>query len=382
MQTLFSTPVYQSAWKALQLVDVLALAKQVQQIPAPTFAEAQRAEWVRAQFAKIGLFHIRQDETDSVIGFSTSQIRTPLLLLSAHVDTVFARETDLTLREDGNRWVGAGIGDNSLGVAGLLALAQLLLPLQANFPGTIAFVANACEEGLGNLQGMRAVLAGLPQKPDACVVIEGALYGSIIHKGTGVHRYRISVQTAGGHAWSDYGKPSAIHELTHLAGKILQLHVPTRPRSSLNIGKISGGTGINVIAQSASLELDLRSEDLKVLQKLNQMVLGLVEKAQQPQVKVLAQEIGKRPAGGIAPTDWLVALARKCLIASGCSRPLLTTGSTDANLPLSMGIPTVCVGITTGDNAHRLDEYIDVAPIRAGMQQLLLLILATQLQMR
>ncbi|HUN22709.1 MAG TPA: M20/M25/M40 family metallo-hydrolase [Anaerolineales bacterium] len=196
MQSVFSTSVYQSAWKTLQVLDVLEMAKQVQQIPAPTFAEAQRAEWVQAQFTQIGLFHVRQDETHSVLGYSTSQIQTPLLMISAHLDTVFAKETDLTLREEGRRWVGAGIGDNSLGVAGLLALAQVLLPLQARFPGTIAFVANSCEEGLGNLQGMRTVMANLPQKPDACIVIEGALYGSIIYKGTGVQRYRISVQVA------------------------------------------------------------------------------------------------------------------------------------------------------------------------------------------
>ncbi|HUN22710.1 MAG TPA: peptidase dimerization domain-containing protein [Anaerolineales bacterium] len=170
-----------------------------------------------------------------------------------------------------------------------------------------------------------------------------------------------------------------MHELLRLASKILQVHVPTRPRSSLNIGKMSGGTGINVIAQFASLELDLRSEDSQVLQKMNQAVLGLVEKAQQPQVKVFAQEIGNRPAGAIAPTHGLVELAKKCLMASGIARPFLTAGSTDANLPLSLGIPSVCVGITTGNHAHRQDEYIDLPPIRNGLQQLLLLVIAEQL---
>ena len=230
------------------------------------------------------------------------------------------------------------------------------------------------EEGLGDLCGMKAVVERFGTRVSAYLVLEGMSLGQVYHRGLGVQRFRITVQAPGGHSWANYGRPSAIHRLARLITRLESLPVPAAPRSSLNVGVIAGGTSVNTIAAQAHLELDLRSEAVSALADLVAQVEQLVAESSQPEegVTCRAEVIGLRPAGGMAADHPLVMLAMNCLREQGIS-PALRIGSTDANIPLSQGLPAVCVGLTTGSGAHTLRETIQTAPLGSGLGQLLAL---------
>ncbi len=363
---------------------LLDLCIAIQQIPAPTHAEGARAAWVEQKFRNLGLVDVMTDDLYNVYARLPAnclpeRAPAPALMLSAHLDTVFPAETDLTIRRDAarSRVAGPGLGDNSTGVAGLLTLAQLLHDTTP--PVDIWFVANSCEEGLGDLRGMRAAVARLQGRIGACIVIEGMGLGRIVHQALGSRRYAIGVAAPGGHSWSAYGMPSAIHTLVQLAERISRLEPPQTPRTTFNIGRIRGGTSINTIAEHASLELDVRSEQGHTLTALVDQVSAIVRRFQTPAwrqkgVFVTMEPIGDRPTGEIASTHPLVLASERALKAVGVA---VEAGdrmsSTDANIPLNLGIPAVCVGITRGGNAHRLDEWINTTELTRGMQHLLLL---------
>ena len=295
---------------------VIELAIEIQQIPAPTFEEGKRAEFVRAKFSEAGLSDAEIDTTGNVYARWRGGDASPLVV-SAHLDTVFPRETNLLIKREAKRIYGPGIGDNSMGVAALLGLAWHLREIGARPLGDIWFAANTCEEGLGDLRGMKAVVDRFGANVTGYLVLEGAALGHVYHRGVGVHRYKISAKAAGGHAWSDYGQPSAIHELAALTSKIASLELPKSPRTTLNVGRIVGGTSINTIAGDASLELDMRSESPAALAELVSAVDALIEAATRPEVRVEAKTIGARPAGEIAASHPFVKFAAECTRAQG-----------------------------------------------------------------
>lgn len=362
------------------------LCVEIQQIAAPTGAEEERARWIAERFHLLGLADIRIDATSNVYGRLPGKADVEgdhigkTLLISAHTDTVFPAGTELTVRidEDEHRIYGPGIGDNSAGVAGLITLAESLVGISPP-PSDIWFVANTGEEGLGDLRGMRAAVERLQGKIGAAIVIEGMGLGRIVHEALGSRRYRITAHAPGGHSWSNFGTASAIHALVLLASEIVQLKVPASPRTTFNIGKISGGTSVNSIAQEATLELDLRSADQRELRKLVKRVYNIVQRFQSSRwqrwgIRIEMETIGDRPGGAIDPDHPLVAAASSALAIAGLTENAdLRMSSTDANVPLSLGIPAICVGITHGGDAHRLEEWIDPRPMPQGMQHLLLL---------
>jgi acetylornithine deacetylase/succinyl-diaminopimelate desuccinylase-like protein len=351
---------------------VIDLACAIQQIASPTFAELQRAAFVEQRFLDEGLSMVSRDTLGNVYACLPGKKSVHPLIVSAHLDTVFPANTDLTLSRYPDKIVGPGIGDNSLGLAALFGLAWSLRDLSRD----VWLVANVGEEGLGNLRGIKAAVDRFGRDVSAYIVVEGMSLGQVYHVGLGVQRYRITVQTPGGHAWVDYGKPSAIHELAELAVKISHISLPDKPRTSMNIGVIQGGTSINTIAAEAFFELDLRSEEPQALASVASQVEKLVKTAQKPgtdPVRASADIIGQRPAGYISYNHPLVVLAAKCLQEQGITARL-NTGSTDANCPLSYGIPAVCVGVTTGGGAHTINEYINVQPVEVGLRQLKMLV--------
>jgi len=359
---------------------LLDLCIQIQQIPAPTGFEATRARRVADYFHELNVVDIEQDELFNVYARVPGRENGPALLVSAHTDTVFPASTDLTVRmDDQNGYVyGPGIGDNSTGVAGLVALAETLSTLEPP-PVDIWLVANSGEEGLGDLRGMRAVVERLQSKLGACIVLEGMGLGRIVHQALGSRRFRIAATAPGGHSWSDFGTASAIHVLVRLAAELTRLAVPQSPRTTFNVGRIYGGTSVNTIAHSATLELDLRSEDLAALEAVIVQVQSIVagyraEKWRRQGVTVTMKTIGDRPTGGIPADHALVRAADWALTRSGVvSMKKLRMSSTDANIPLSRGLPAVCVGITEGGDAHRLSEWINPRLLPRGMKHLLLL---------
>lgn len=351
---------------------VLDIGVTIQQIPAPPFGEEQRAEFIRQRFEVEGLKDVMMDELGNVYGCLPGRQENPPLVVSAHLDTVFPYDTDLQVRREADKIFGPGIGDNSLGLAGLFGLLWALRQDSGEapaLPGDIWLVANVGEEGLGDLRGMRAVVDYFGEQVLAYVVLEGLALGQIYHRALGVQRYRITVRTAGGHSWVDYGRPSAIHELAELTTRLTALKVPSRPRSSLNVGVISGGTSVNTIAPEAHLELDLRSEGSDALSELVQQVEETVESIEKPGVKVGLDLIGQRPAGKLASNHPLVQIAKRALQSRGI-RPNLTIGSTDANIPLSRGLPAITVGLSTGFGAHTINEYVHTQPLFLGLGHL------------
>lgn len=353
---------------------IIDIAVEIQQIPAPTFDEVKRGQFVRDQFIKNGLRDVSMDELGNVYGrFSArnaEQNGARPLIVSAHLDTVFPAYTDLRVTRSPGLVHGPGLGDNSLGVAALFGLLWMLRERSVVPGGDIWFVANVGEEGLGDLRGMKAVVERFGANVQAYLVLEGLALGHVYHRAVGVKRYRVTARTTGGHSWSDYGKPSAIHELARVVVQLTALELPAHPRTTMNVGKISGGTSVNVIAAEASLELDLRSEGQEALAELIARAEKLIQQANRHDVRVDAEVIGQRPAGEISPHHPLVKLAEDCLRELGIE-PVLTVGSTDANIPLSKGYPAIVLGISTGASAHTIHEYINTEPVVQGMEQLL-----------
>ena len=352
---------------------VLKLAVEIQQIPAPTFNEIQRAEFIRDRFIQESLQDVHLDAIGNVYGRLPGSGTQLPIIVSAHLDTVFPSGTDLRLTRLVEKVAGPGIGDNAVGLAGLFGLLWELEDHQVTLESDLWLVANVGEEGLGDLFGMREVVNRFEDQVKAYVILEGMALGQVYHQGLGVHRYRITVNTSGGHSWVDYGKRSAIHELSEIISRLLEIPIPKEPRTTINVGVISGGTSVNTIAAEAHLELDLRSENLETLDYLEGSVKSILQEFRLPGVEVSAELIGDRPVGEISQSDPLVELVVKGLESVGI-QPRLNIGSTDANIPLSLGYPAVCLGLTTGNGAHTVNEYINTAPLQQGLKQLRLVI--------
>jgi tripeptide aminopeptidase len=350
------------------LQSILDTACLIQQIAAPTFFESKRAEIVRDLFQTQGLADVNIDPTGNVLARWPGKTGERPVVLSAHMDTVFPAGFPLMLDRQPERITGPGIGDNALGLAVLLEIVPLLKAARVSLPGDLWLAATVCEEGLGNLRGIQAVTERFADRPLAYIFLEGMGLGNILHRGLGVERYRVRIRTAGGHSWVDHGCPSAVHELAGLADKLVALQLPRRPRTTLNIGVIEGGTSVNTIAAEAFLELDLRSEGARNLNELAEKTLQTAQSIKKKGVDVEVERIGWRPAGEIPADHALVRLSQQVLNSLGVSsHPDIA--STDANLPLSLGYPAVTLGVTTGDRAHTAQEYIYTKPVEKGLKQ-------------
>lgn len=349
---------------------VLNLAAQIQQISAPTFFEQPRAEFVASQFCSENLEDVAVDDSGNVLARLPGRSLKLPVVVSAHLDTVFPKDVSLELIKEEDRWQGPGIGDNSLGVAGLLGLVWWLRENSVALDGDLWLVANTGEEGLGNLKGMRRVVERFGDQVSAYIVLEGMAYGKIYNQSLGVHRLRVSCQGPGGHSWMDYGQPSAIQGLAEVIVRLSSIAIPDNPRTTMNVGRIWGGTSINTIAAEACLELDLRSSDPQVLSALVDQVLATINIfPKENGLHMLVEEIGARPAGSIPGDHSLVKMAVRAIERQG-DTPEVTIGSTDANIPHSLGLPAICIGLTHGGSAHTPGEYILLEPLERGLRQL------------
>lgn len=349
----------------------------IQRIPAPTFAEHTRAEYVRTVFEELGLEQVSIDELGNVYGLLRGEAPDlPAVMLTAHTDTIFSADTDLTIKREQDCIAGPGLGDNSIGVAGLLAIPYALERMNRRPERSLWLVATTREEGLGDLGGMRAAFHKLKHQVNTVINLEGLAFGHVYHAGIAVRRLHITATTPGGHSWLHFGKPSAVHAILKLGARLTTIQPQHNPRTTYNVGMIEGGEAINAIASRASLWLDMRSEEREALEALEAQVRAHIEASAQENVTFSVRVVGDRPAGYIDPQHPLPQRALEALAQVGV-RGTLETGSTDGNVPLSEGCPTVTVGITRGGNAHRLDEYVETPPVADGLRQLLLLTLAT-----
>jgi acetylornithine deacetylase/succinyl-diaminopimelate desuccinylase-like protein len=335
----------------------------VQGIPAPTFGEAERARYLMTEFRSAGLREVELNPLGNLYARVPGNGRPPLVV-SAHLDSVFSPATDLAHRRSRTRLTGPGIGDNAVALA---ALVELAFDLRDRRPaGDIWLVANVCEEGLGNLRGMIEVVERFGKSVAAYLVLEGMALGHIYHRALPVRRYRLQVRARGGHAWIHWDRPSALHKLLRLGEQLLRIPLPREPRTTLNIGTMSGGRSINTIADEASLELDLRSESDRTLEELEARIQETISRHQDESVAIRLDLVGSRPGGDLGTDHPLVLAASESLRRNGERDRILEAGSTDASVPLNRGLPGICVGLTKGGEAHTLHEYIEIRPMRRG----------------
>lgn len=352
------------------LEGVVELTRQVCLVPAPTGAEGERARFVADALAQRGLVP-EIDAMDNVVARRRGRGDAPTLMLAAHTDTVFPAGTPIEVTRQGDqRMTGPGVGDNSLSVATLITLAELLEAAKIDTPGDVLFVADVGEEGLGNLRGIRAMVDRFESELGGVIALEGHGLGKITHQGVGSRRIRVTVTGPGGHSYGSFGQPSAIHTLGTIIHRIAQLDVPASPKTTYNVGLIEGGVSVNTIAPTAAALIDMRSVDPASLDALVERVERIVEAMRGELIDVSIELIGERPAGAI-PADTPLVNAAEQVVASLGLEPKLDAGSTDANIPIARGIPAIRLGLTRGRGAHQMDETIELPPIALGLRQLL-----------
>ncbi|MDE1161738.1 MAG: M20/M25/M40 family metallo-hydrolase [Acidobacteriaceae bacterium] len=350
-------------------------------IPAPTFEEGLRAQWFLERFRDLGLTNVHLDNAGNALAElpgKTAQI----VLLSAHLDTVFAADTEISLEEDEDGTLRApGATDNAAGLTALLALAAALRHAQITPEATILFAANVGEEGEGDLRGMRELFGPSPyaKRIRAAIALEGAGTATVIDRALGGRRLRITISGPGGHSWADADRPSPIVALAEAIVQLQKLKLPANPRTTLNVGTISGGTTVNSIPSSASADLDLRSAAAMELDRLELSVLKTLTgvMARWEDLHLSAERIGNRPAGVLSAQSELALSLR----AVDRHLQLVTDsrlGSTDANLPLSVGVPALAIGAGgIGGGIHTLNEWYTPFERTLALRRVLLLLLDT-----
>lgn len=365
------------------------LDKQVQiaEIPAPTFHEQERAKFMAAEFRRVGLKDVEIDKQGNVLGWRPGK-SDETLVLAAHLDISFAPGVNTKVRKEGGRWHGPGLSDDSRGLTALLALAEAMDHAAIQTNRTILFVANVGEEGLGDLIGVRYLFQQSPYKRRfrSFISIDGANPARIVNAGTGVKRYRVTLRGPGGHSYGNFGRPSPVHAMGGIISRIAAIETPAKPKTTFNVGRIGGGTAVNAIAEESWFEVDLRSEGPSELDRLELKMheavrSGLEEEnqrraASEARLTSEVKLVSNRPGGTTDPSQPIVQAALWAARATG-HQPTLGFGSTDSNLPISLGVPAVTLGGGgRADNHHSLDEWFEPEGAWKGPQMVLLAILA------
>ena len=339
----------------------------VAQIAAPTGEEQERGGWIARRFRDCALTDIHTDDAGNVIGRRDGSAELPPVVICAHLDTVFPRETDLSIRRDGERLVGPGINDNGRGLAVMLALAAEIDGVRLRTRHPIEFVATTGEEGLGDLRGAKHYFAG--RDAHAMVALDGAGDERIIHRALGSRRFRVSYSGPGGHSWAAYGVPNAVHAAAGAAARLASLPLPSSPRTTLSVGRIGGGLSVNSIPDRAWLEIDSRSTSATALDDIERAIRTIaqiaadnenVKRASGTRLLVVdVESIGARPCGETPADHSLVQAALEATRLVG-RQPDLALASTDANVAISHGIPAIAIGAGgRGGDAHTHSEWFD-----------------------
>lgn len=357
------------------------------EIPAPPFKEAVRAAEYRRRFEALGMKNVRIDAEGNVIATRAGTGKGPTVLIAGHLDTVFPEGTDVKVTRHGTMMKGPGIGDDCRGLAVLLQVAKSFDKAGVETLGTVYFVGDVGEEGPGNLRGVRHLFTKeFPGKIDYFISIDGTGL-AVTSRAVGSHRYRVTYKGSGGHSYGAFGIPNPIHAMGRAIAGISDLKVVDQPKTTFNVGVISGGTSVNSISERAVMEIDMRSESAQELAKLDTAIRAVIahglaeENARWPsrgaRLTVMVDTIGIRPTGAQADTAMIVRTAVAAGKALGFSEPT-TASSTDANLPISMGIPAITIdGGGRGTGSHTTSEsYDDTANGFLGPQWAALIVAA------
>jgi tripeptide aminopeptidase len=399
-------PVHEAfQWLHLHQPHILEWQSEMVAVPAPPFAEGPRSEWVLERFRALGLTDPHIDEPGNVLGIIPGSLNgkshagmaeavRPCILLSAHIDTVFPPETPIHPRVEGTRLIAPGACDNGAGVAGLLAIAASILSADVPLPCDLLFAANVGEEGDGDLRGIRHIYqqSKFKSRIAANVVLDGAGHEVVVAQALGSRRFLVTVQGPGGHSWTDAGTPNPIACLAQACARISAIPLPAEPRTALSIGTFEGGTSVNSIPERAAARFDIRSTDAAQLIRLEVELYRAVEDAvleanraaltrhfafkSDRSLTFTVEKIGDRPAATLPAKAGILqslhAVDRHLKLHTE-----LRIGSTDANIPLSMGIEAISMGAGgDGGGVHTRGEWYDSANRELGLRRVLLLVLA------
>jgi tripeptide aminopeptidase len=359
----------------------------IARIASPTGDEGDRARWVTQRFVAAGLDDVHIDAAGNAIGRRRGTTEAEPVVLCAHLDTVFARDTEHAVRHDGHRLIGPSITDNSRGLAVMLALADAFDGSRLPTAHPIEFVASVGEEGAGDLRGAKHYFADRGAHAAAAIIIDGAGDERIVHRALASRRFRVTFLGPGGHSWSAFGTANANHAAALAAARLARLSLPSTPRTTLSVGRMGGGLSVNSIADSAWLEIDLRSASRDVVEKLSVDIARVVRAATDDEnqrrtfgtdaLTATVSVIGERPGGD---TDADSPLARAAVDATHLigRMPDLAIASTDANVPISLGIPAIGIGGGgRGGDTHSATEWYENTNGPLGIARALTIVAAT-----
>ncbi len=362
----------------------------IAQLPGPTGDEGDRAAWMFDRFTALGLEGIRIDEAGNVIGRRPGQRPAEPVVVCAHLDTVFSRETSHVVTRDGARLQGPSITDNSRGLAAMVALAAAIDPRETPLARPVEFVGTTGEEGNGDLRGVKHYFARASDRPSAMIALDGAGDQRIIHRALGTRRYRVTMDGPGGHSWAAFGAPNAIHAAASATARLSSIPLGTNPRTTLSVGRIGGGISVNSIPDHAWLEIDVRSASTRALEHMEAEVHRAVAAAVDDENARRARgtralvartvRIGDRPGGETDVDHPLVEAARTITRLSG-GEPELAIASTDANVPIGLGIPAIAIGAGgLGGDAHSANEWFENVHGTRGVARALAIVFAAARQ--
>ena len=386
---LLDAPLMKKLLADVKADDARALAelRVLTEIEAPPFKEKERAEYMLARFKALGLTDAAIDVEGNVVGLRKGTGKGPLLVVSAHLDTVFPAGTDLKIKERAGRWYAPGVADDTRGLTVMLSWLKVLNENTVQTVGDLLFVANTGEEGLGDLHGMKAIFrdrSGI----DGMVGLEPSAMNAITTIGTASHRFEVRFTGPGGHSFEAFGTASAIHAMGRAISRIADVRTPSEPKTTFTVGTISGGTSVNTIAGDARMAIDIRSNDMASLLETEKKILATLDTAvteenqrwgaekRPAMVSYTTKLIGDRPGGETAPSARIVKAAVRVISIFGKGAPLLSGSSTDANVPMSLGIPAIILG-GGGESSgwHTRDEWFDPRNAWEGAQMSLTTVL-------
>lgn len=366
--------------------EVVDLLIRLAQIPSPSNQEEKRAVFCREWLEENGAQGVYVDQALNVIYPTWKEgkipAEQPLSVYAAHTDVVFPDITPLPLTVENGQIHCPGVGDDTACVTALLIAARYVA--QGLHQGTlkprdgVLLVCNSGEEGLGNLKGIREICSSFGKQMKEFVTFDGQL-DRLVVRAVGSKRYRVEIRTKGGHSYGDFGQPNAIARMSALITKLYEIPIPQGAKTTFNVGTITGGTSVNTIAQQAQMLYEFRSESRENLQYMEERFMELIRQAQeQKDMELTLTVVGERPCGGDIDGEAQEALfnrVRQRVQSVIGKEPGEGAGSTDCNIPMSLGIPSVCVGAYYGSGAHTREEFVEIDSLKEGCRLVLSLIL-------
>lgn len=358
-------------WCALHEREQVELLRTLCVIPAPSHHEEQRAVFIRQWLAENGATDVYTDDVNNVVLPIGCEGRADIDLYMAHTDVVFPDLTPLPVREDSGRLYAPGVGDDTANVAALMLCVKFISKTGHMPKRPLLIVFNVCEEGLGNLKGVKKIMEDFAGRIRSFVSFDGEL-DSIVHKAVGSERWSVVARTEGGHSYGDFGNRNAIHSLSSLIAALYTMKAPDKNggRSTYNVGRIEGGTSVNTIAQEASMLFEYRSDDRECLEIMCRAFHAAVDAYRTMGTDFELELLGVRPCTGNVDEAAQSAHLARCMKAiekTTLRTPELRSGSTDANIPLSLGIPSAVFGLYHGDGAHTRGEWVELSSLNIGL---------------